>query len=154
MHHWRSRLPDARAVALTATPRRLDRGAVKGHVRRMDHAAARAVEAKIAPFSPDYQAPNPDACRDMKDVRAGVDEIDRMLVTLMARRQGYMNAAARIKQSRGAVRDEARIQQVLDNVKTAAEDSGLSWAIAEPVWRTMMEQCIAHEFVVWDEIRA
>ena len=120
----------------------------------MDHARARDVEAKIAPFSPDFQAPAPEACRDMTDVRAGVDEIDRMLVALITRRQGYMNAAARIKQSRGAVRDEARIQQVLSNVKAEAERSGLSWAIAEPVWRTMMEQCIAHEFVVWDEIRS
>jgi len=120
----------------------------------MDHARATALEAKIAPFSPDYQAPDPEACRDMKDVRAGVDEIDRMLVALITRRQGYMNAAARIKQSRGAVRDEARIQQVLSNVKAEAERSGLSWSIAEPVWRTMMERCIAHEFDVWDATRA
>ncbi|MEZ6022598.1 MAG: hypothetical protein R3C16_04095 [Hyphomonadaceae bacterium] len=41
-------------------------------------------------FRPAFQAPDPDACRDMLDVRAGVDEIDRMLVALITRRQGYM----------------------------------------------------------------
>lgn len=101
-----------------------------------------------------FAAPDPDACRDMRDVRAGVDEIDRLLVALIARRQGYMDAAARIKTDRNVVRDEARIQQVLDKVKAEAERRGLAWRIAEPVWRQMMESCIAYEFDVWDELRA
>ena len=89
----------------------------------------------------------------MADVRAGVDELDRALVTLMARRQGYMDAAARIKPNRAAVRDEDRIAQVLANVQAEAWEKGLSWSIAEPVWRTMMEACIAHEFEVYDQTR-
>ncbi len=89
----------------------------------------------------------------MKDVRAGVDEIDRLLVALIARRQGYMDAAARIKKSRDTVRDEARIRDVLGKVKAEAQRQGLSWAIAEPVWREMMERCIAYEFEVWDALR-
>jgi isochorismate pyruvate lyase len=76
-----------------------------------------------------------------------------MLVALIARRQGYMDAAARIKPSRAVVRDEARINQVLVNVKAEAAKKGLSWTIAEPVWREMMERCIAHEFEVWDRTR-
>lgn len=89
----------------------------------------------------------------MSEVRAGVDEIDRALVRLIARRQGYMDAAARIKQDRAVVRDEARIQQVLDNVRANAEAAGLAWRIAEPVWRTMMEACIAYEFDQFDALR-
>jgi isochorismate pyruvate lyase len=89
----------------------------------------------------------------MTDVRAGVDEIDRLLVALIARRQGYMDAAARIKPTRSVVRDEARIGQVLANVKAEAERRGLSWGIAEPVWRELMERCIAYEFDVWDATR-
>ncbi len=100
-----------------------------------------------------FTAPDPQACRDMKDVRAGVDEIDRLLVALIARRQGYMDAAARIKEHRDTVRDEARISEVLSKVRAEAEKQGLSWAIAEPVWREMMERCIAHEFDVWDGLR-
>jgi isochorismate pyruvate lyase len=100
-----------------------------------------------------FAAPDPQACQTMVDVRAGVDEIDRMLVVLIARRQGYMDAAARIKPSRNVVRDEARIAQVLANVKAEALAHGLSWAIAEPVWRELMERCIAHEFAVWDATR-
>ncbi len=100
-----------------------------------------------------FTAPDPDDCRDMLDVRAGVDEIDRMLVALIARRQGYMDAAARIKADRNVVRDEARIAEVLAKVKAECERRGLSWSIAEPVWREMMERCIAYEFVIWDQLR-
>jgi isochorismate pyruvate lyase len=100
-----------------------------------------------------FATPDPDACVDMTDVRAGVDEVDRMLVALIARRQGYMDAAARIKADRNTVRDEARIREVLAKVKAEAERYGLSWSIAEPVWRQMMERCIAYEFDVWDALR-
>jgi isochorismate pyruvate lyase len=56
-----------------------------------------------------FAASDPADCTSMAEVRAGVDEIDRRLAALLARRQGYMDAAARIKPARGAVRDEARV---------------------------------------------
>ena len=34
-----------------------------------------------------------------------------------------------------------------------AEKQGLSPSIAEPVWRTLIEQCIRHELIVWDQLR-
>lgn len=105
--------------------------------------------AEALPFT----ATDPGACTDMAQVRAGVDEIDRLLVRLIARRQGYMDAAARIKPNRASVRDEDRIEQVLSNVQKEAWEVGLSWAIAEPVWRTLIEQCIAHEFEEFDRTR-
>ncbi|MFZ5669172.1 MAG: chorismate mutase [Pseudomonadota bacterium] len=89
----------------------------------------------------------------MGEVRQGVDAIDRALVALIAERQGYMDAAARIKQDRGVVRDEARIEDVVAKVRAAARAAGLSEAIAEPVWRTMIDRCIAYEFGVWDRLR-
>ena len=95
----------------------------------------------------------PEACRTMAEVREGVDALDRALVELLARRQRYMDAAARIKPDRSAVRDEARIEQVVANVKAEASKAGLSHAIAEPVWRLLIERCIAHELEAWDQTR-
>lgn len=89
----------------------------------------------------------------MAEVRQGVDALDRALVTLLAERQGYMDAAARIKLDRNVVRDEARIEDVVTKVKAAARAAGLSEAIAEPVWRTLVDRCIAYEFGVWDRTR-
>jgi isochorismate pyruvate lyase len=96
----------------------------------------------------------PAECRTMDEVRQGVDALDRALVTLLAERQRYMDAAARIKAERSAVRDPARIEEVVTKVKAAAREAGLSEAIAEPVWRTLIEQCIAHELEKWDAIRS
>jgi isochorismate pyruvate lyase len=92
-------------------------------------------------------------CTTMAEVRQGVDALDRALVALLAERQGYMDAAARIKPDRNVVRDEARIEDVVSKVKAAAREAGLSEAIAEPVWRTLVDRCIAYEFGVWDRTR-
>jgi isochorismate pyruvate lyase len=98
--------------------------------------------------------PLPADCTTMAEVRQGVDALDRALVALLAERQRYMDAAARIKQARAAVRDEARIEDVVAKVKAEARRLGLAEAIAEPVWRLLIERCIAHEFEAWDAIRA
>jgi isochorismate pyruvate lyase len=98
--------------------------------------------------------PAPEDCQTMLDVRQGVDAIDRALVRLIAERQGYMDAAARIKPDRDAVHDEARIEQVVSKVKAQATAAGLSHAIAEPVWRAMIARCIAYEYEVWDRVHA
>jgi len=94
-----------------------------------------------------------DQCTTMVEVRAGVDAIDEALVSLLARRQTYMDAAARIKPERSMVRDEARIEQVVSNVKAAAGPAGLSEELAEAVWRTLIEESIAYEMRVWEKAR-
>jgi isochorismate pyruvate lyase len=95
----------------------------------------------------------PADCQSMADVRQGVDALDRALVALLTERQGYMAAAARIKADRSKVFDRARIEDVVTKVRAAARDSGLSEAIAEPVWRTLIDRCIAYEYASWDETR-
>lgn len=92
-------------------------------------------------------------CHTMREVRLGVDALDRELVALLVRRQAYMKAAARIKPSREAVYDAKRIEDVVSKVLQEAANAGLSADIAEPVWRELIKQCIAHEFSIWDETR-
>lgn len=95
----------------------------------------------------------PEHCAAMAEVRHGVDALDRALVVLLAERQRYMDAAARIKPGRDAVHDDARIEDVVAKVLAAADRQGLSPAIAEPVWRTLIARCIAHEFEAFDRRR-
>lgn len=93
-------------------------------------------------------------CQTMAEVRQQIDRLDRLLVALIAERQSYMDAAARIKPSRELVRDEARIADVLAKVAAEADRVGLSWSIAEPTWRAMMEACIAYELTTFDRLRS
>ena len=96
---------------------------------------------------------DPAACKSMAEVRQGVDALDRALVALLAERQRYMDAAARIKPNRDAVHDDARIEDVVSKVLTSAEAHHLSPDIAEPVWRLLIDRCIAHEFSTYDRTR-
>jgi isochorismate pyruvate lyase len=96
----------------------------------------------------------PENCRNMTEVRAGVDAVDRALVELLVRRFGYMDAAARIKSDRSAVRDEARKQEVLANVRKAALAAGLPEEPLAQLWDQLVESSIAYEFAKWDASRS
>ncbi|MFA6117668.1 MAG: chorismate mutase [Sphingomonas sp.] len=93
--------------------------------------------------------PGPD-CSTMLEVRAGVDQVDRELIALLARRFAYMDAAARIKTERGAVRDEARKAQVIANARAAAEAAGLPAADIADLWERLVEASIAYEMAAFD----
>jgi isochorismate pyruvate lyase len=95
----------------------------------------------------------PERCQTMSDVRAGVDQIDRELVALLACRFGFMDAAARIKANRGAVRDESRKQQVIDNVRREARAAGIPETVIAVVWDALIEGSIAYELERFDSLR-
>ena len=96
--------------------------------------------------------PDPQACGSMAEVRAGVDALDRALVAILAERMRYMDAAARIKPDRGAVRDEGRVEDVVAKVLAAAARDGLPAEVAEPVWRLLIDRCIAYELQAHDRL--
>lgn len=89
-------------------------------------------------------------CTTMVQVRAGVDAVDRALVALLARRFAYMDAAARIKPTRDAVRDEARKAQVIAHVRAAADAAGLPADALATLWDGLVEASIAHELAAFD----
>lgn len=86
----------------------------------------------------------------MAEVRVGVDAMDRALVELLARRFGYMDAAARIKQERSAVRDEARKAEVKANAARLAAELGLPEGLSDEIWEALIEASIAYELAEWD----
>ena len=92
----------------------------------------------------------PENCDTMTEVRAGVDAVDAQLIDLLAVRFAYMDAAARIKAERSAVRDEARKQQVLRNVQNAAREVGVSAEVVADIWEHLVEASIAYELEKWD----
>lgn len=101
----------------------------------------------------DIPAKAPENCETMVDVRIGVDATDRELVELLARRFGYMRAAARIKPTRDAVRDEKRKAAVIDAVVADAKARNLPVEVFADMWERLVEGSIAYEFVEWDRIR-
>jgi isochorismate pyruvate lyase len=96
----------------------------------------------------------PEDCQTMAEVRAGVDDIDRRVVALIARRFEFMDAAARIKQDRGAVRDEARKGEVLSKVESAAKEHGIDVNLMRQLYEELIESSIAYEFEEFDRLRS
>ena len=95
------------------------------------------------------RAPVP--CPEMQEIREQIDALDKRLVALLAERQKLIAAAGEVKPSRDTVRDEARIEEVVQLVLAEAEKSGLAREIAEPVWRQLIESSIAYEYGVFDK---
>ncbi len=89
----------------------------------------------------------------MAEVRAGVDDVDRRIVALIARRFGYMDAAARIKPERSAVRDEWRKADVKAKVDSAAAAARIDRALMSRLYEELIEASIAYELDVFDRIR-
>ena len=99
-------------------------------------------------------SPDPEQCQTMTEVRAGIDEIDQRMVELVARRFRFMDAAARIKPDRAAVRDENRKAEVLAKVDRAAAEAGVDRSLMARIYEELIERSIAYEFVEFDRIRA
>jgi isochorismate pyruvate lyase len=102
---------------------------------------------------PETTVQRPDDCNSMAEVRAGVDAVDMELVALLARRFGYMDAAARIKTERTSVRDEVRKAEVISNVRRAALDKRLPQDLIAELWDRLVEGSIAYELARWEALR-
>lgn len=95
------------------------------------------------------RAPLP--CPEMEGIRAEIDRLDLELVRLLAARQEQIERAGKAKPSRDTVHDQARIDEVVSLVLTHCETHGLSKAIAEPLWRNLIQLSIDHEYDIFDE---
>lgn len=85
---------------------------------------------------------------NLAELRTELDALDRRVVEALARRQRLVEAIAPLKGDPARVRDPARVEAVLANVLHAAGLAGLSAAIAEPVWRLLVDRCADHEAAV------
>ena len=93
--------------------------------------------------------PAPD-CTTMQEVRAGVDALDARIVTLLGERMRYMEAAARIKPTRDAVRDEPRKAAVIDHAAAVAAGVDFPEALVREIYEVLVEGSIAYELGKFD----
>ena len=96
---------------------------------------------------------SPAECQTMAEVRHGVDRLDEEIVALLAERFRYMEAAARIKPDRAAVRDEWRKADVLAKVDAAARKEGAPHERIALLYDALIESSIAYEFDRYDRTR-
>jgi len=88
----------------------------------------------------------PADCTTMAEIRAEIDRLDDDLVRLFAERAGFIDRAAEIKAGVDLpARIEARVEEVVANVRRHAESYGLPPDLVEKLWRRLIDWSIARE---------
>ena len=87
----------------------------------------------------------PQECTSMEEVRDEIDRLDRELVDRISQRFGYVDRAWQIKLNKEDAYLPWRIQEVIDKVRTRAEENGLSPHLAEALWRQMIGWFVQYE---------
>jgi isochorismate pyruvate lyase len=90
--------------------------------------------------------PKPADCTTMAEIRAEIDRLDELLVGLFAERAGYIDRAAEIKAEVDLpARIDARVEEVVRNVRAHAVTHGLPPDLVEKLWRRLIDWSIARE---------
>lgn len=91
----------------------------------------------------------PEECQSMQELRAAIDALDADLVAALARRAAYIDRAIQLKPSEGLpARIDARVEEVVQNVRARALAEGLDPALLEDLWRRLIDWSIAREEVI------
>jgi isochorismate pyruvate lyase len=85
-------------------------------------------------------------CTTMAEIRAEIDRLDEDLVRLFAERAEYIDRAAEIKSRVDLpARIDARVEEVVGNVRRHALTYGLPPDLVEKLWRRLIDWSIARE---------
>ena len=82
---------------------------------------------------------------DLDVIRKNIDELDTRIITLLALRSSLVSAAGKLKNDEQGVRDPKRVVQVIEQVRAKAVASKLDPAIAEKIYRTIIDCFITAE---------
>jgi isochorismate pyruvate lyase len=84
---------------------------------------------------------------DLTRIRKNIDDLDSMIITLLAKRADLVSAAGRLKKNEGGVRDPKRVEQVIERVRAKAVEKGLAPEIAERAYRAIIACFIDKELL-------
>jgi isochorismate pyruvate lyase len=87
----------------------------------------------------------PEKCVSLDEIRAGMDAIDREIISLIARRVAYVRAAALFKTNSANVAAPERVAAVLKTRRQWAEAAGLSGDVIEALYRDLVAYSVSEE---------
>jgi isochorismate pyruvate lyase len=95
---------------------------------------------------PDFLPDRADEIDGLAQVRADIDDIDRQLVELLARRGRCVQRAARFKRDEVEVRGpQSRIDDIISRARASAESTGADPDVVETTFRAMISAFIDAE---------
>jgi isochorismate pyruvate lyase len=87
----------------------------------------------------------------LDEVRSRIDQLDRQIVELIARRQQWVVRAGQLKTDTASVRAPDRVQRVIEKVRALGVEAGASPDVVESTYRAMIDAFIALELVVHEQ---
>lgn len=81
-------------------------------------------------------------------VRVAINEIDEQMVKLISRRERLVRRAGSLKKDDASVRAPARVEQVIANVRSYAEELDVDPTVVEQTYRAMIDAFIEYELRV------
>lgn len=86
--------------------------------------------------------PGPPQTKTLQDIREQIDSIDQQIVRLLSERQKWVLAAGSLKKDEQAVRAPARVDQVIEKVRSLAEREQASPEVVEHTYRALIDAFI------------
>ena len=96
----------------------------------------------------------PSACLVMADVRASIDDIDHQIMTLLSQRIQYIERAAHIKTEVSSIRDQERIDFIVNKRSAQAAEIGYSEDFIGELFNELIEYSIANELALWKKLNS
>ncbi|MBP2643752.1 MAG: Chorismate mutase family protein [Firmicutes bacterium] len=93
-------------------------------------------------------------CKNLNDVRQEIDKIDAELISLIAKRECYVQQAANFKKTTADVKAPDRVEQVISKVKARAKEVGANETVVEATYRAMISAFIDIEIINYQRINS
>ena len=93
----------------------------------------------------------PDDCKNMADIRAEIDRLDRQVIALLGQRFVYVKAASKFKTSETTVKAPERFQAMLKQRRVWAEEEGLNADAIEKMYQDLVNHFIDEEMKHWKQ---
>jgi isochorismate pyruvate lyase len=74
----------------------------------------------------------------LDDLRTRIDQLDREIITLIARRTGLVTRVVELKDDEEAIRSTGRVEQVIERVRAHAVEQNLDPDLIEPTYRALI----------------
>lgn len=87
----------------------------------------------------------PADCTTKAHIRTEIDRLDTELVALLTERFAYVQRMAELKTSPDEALVPERVDEVIDRVAAAAQQSGLDEGLTRDLWRRLIEWNIEFE---------
>lgn len=91
----------------------------------------------------------PEECKNMTDIRAEIDQLDRQVIALLGQRFTYVKAASKFKTNATSIKAPERFQSMLQQRRAWAEEESLNPDAIEKMYADLVNHFIEEEMKYW-----